>query len=121
MPRPSLLAAYKAPRFFPISGEYFGLTHRHKGMKHKLSSIKLAVGAIISALFLANCTTTYDSYGRPVQSVDPVAAAVGAVALGAVAYSVGKNNRHKSYYTPSHYRHRGHSYHRGHHGHRRHR
>ncbi|MBK1832062.1 hypothetical protein JIN77_15100 [Verrucomicrobiaceae bacterium R5-34] len=79
-------------------------------MIHQLSSVKLAVGAMISALFLANCTTTYDSYGRPVQSVDPVAATVGAVAIGAIAYSAGKNNS-------SHHGHHGH-YRRGHRWHR---
>ena len=86
-------------------------------MKQQLSAIKLAAGAVIAALFLANCTTTYDSYGRPVQSVDPVAATVGAVALGAVAYSVGKNNRSKNYHR-GHYSHRGHGHYRGHRGHR---
>lgn len=83
-------------------------------MEHKkYISLKLAVAAIVSALGLANCTTTYDSYGRPVQSVDPGAAAIGAVALGAAAYAIGKNNRssHRRHYTS-----RGGNY--GHYGHR---
>lgn len=51
-------------------------------------------------LLLANCVTTYDQYGRPVQTVDPVAATIGAVAIGAVAYSAGQND---SYYRGSSY------------------
>ena len=46
--------------------------------------------ALVAALF-ASCTTSYDSYGRRSQSIDPGTAAIGAVALGALAYSVGKN------------------------------
>ena len=88
------------------------------GMERKrLTSLKLAVAGIIAALGLASCTTTYDAYGRPVQSVDPGAAAIGAVALGVAAYAIGKNNRssHKHYYG-----HRGGHYgHYGHYGHRR--
>lgn len=82
-------------------------------MEHKKSWIKLTVAGMASALLLANCTTTYDSYGRPVQSVDPVAVAAGAVILGAVAYSAGKDDRsnHRSHYR-SHHR----SYRRGYDG-----
>ena len=63
-------------------------------------SLKLAVAGIVIALGFSSCTTTYDAYGRPVQSVDPGAVAVGAVALGVAAYAIGKNNRssHKHYH-----------------------
>jgi len=46
------------------------------------------------------CMTTYDSAGRPVQSVDPAAAAAGAVALGLAGYAIGSNNQwnHYAYY-----------------------
>ncbi len=83
-------------------------------MRNKLSSIQLAVAAIVTSLLLANCTTTYDPYGRPVQSVDPVAATAAAVVVGAIAYSAGKNNRRnydkRDYYRPHHHRrgYRGH-------------
>ena len=40
----------------------------------------VAVGAFAAAS--TSCMTTYDAYGRPVQSVDPGAAAAGAVAAG---------------------------------------
>lgn len=56
--------------------------------------------ALVAAL-LASCTTSYDSYGRQNQSIDPGAAAIGAVALGALAYSVGKNKGKRQ----EHYRH----------------
>ena len=39
---------------------------------------------------VTSCTTTYDSYGNARQSIDPAGAAIGAVALGALAYSVGR-------------------------------
>lgn len=85
---------------------------RPRGMKHYFSSIKLAVTAIVTALFLANCSTTYDSYGRPVQSVDPVAVGIGAVALGAIAYSAGKNNRNHRYYNNGYRGHYNHGHYR---------
>lgn len=86
----------------------------YPGMEHKKSWMKLTVAAMASALLLSNCVTSYDSYGRPIQTADPAAVAAGAVILGVAAYAVGKNNRshHK------HYR-RGHGHH-GHHGYRSH-
>ena len=48
--------------------------------------------AIAIAGGMASCTTAYDAYGRPVQVVDPAAAAVGALAIGAAAYAIGQNN-----------------------------
>ncbi len=39
-----------------------------------------------------SCSTSYDAYGKRQQSVSPGGAAIGAVALGALAYSVGKND-----------------------------
>ncbi len=80
-------------------------------MEHKKSWIKLTVAGMASALLLSNCTTTYDAYGRPVQSVDPVAVAAGAVILGAVAYSAGKDDRHRH---RSHHRSYRRGYDRGH-------
>lgn len=48
--------------------------------------------------------TTYDAYGRPVQSVDPAAAAVGIAAAGVAGYAIGNNNNNKN---DHHYHHRG--------------
>lgn len=46
---------------------------------------------------LPSCTTTYDAYGRPVQSVDPAAATAAAVAAGVVGYAIGENNDNDHY------------------------
>jgi len=62
--------------------------------------ISLAVSSI-------SCMTTYDSAGRPVQSVDPAVAVAGAAAAGLVGYAIANDNdghhhRHGGYYR--HYR-----------------
>jgi hypothetical protein len=41
--------------------------------------------------------TTYDAYGRPVQSVDPGLAAAGVVAAGLIGYAVAANNSNDCY------------------------
>lgn len=51
--------------------------------------INLTAAALIGAMGVS-CTTTYDSYGNARQAIDPAGAAIGAVALGAIAYSVGR-------------------------------
>jgi hypothetical protein len=51
------------------------------------------------------CMTTYDAYGRPVQSVDPGAAAVGIAAAGVLGYALANDHNH------SHHHYHG-SYHR---------
>ena len=71
------------------------------GMKRKNSWFKPSVLAVLSAMMLSSCVTSYDRSGRPIQTVDPAAAAVGAVLIGAIAYSAGKDN-------DNHYRHRAH-------------
>ncbi len=75
-------------------------------MEHKKSWIKLTVASIASALLLSNCVTSYDQYGRPIQTVDPGAAAVGALVIGAAAYAIGENNRShrpsRGYYNSGH-------------------
>ena len=63
--------------------------------KHR--SLKLTVMAIIAALGLSNCSTTYDAYGRPVETVDSGAVVLGAVVLGIAAYAIVKNNRSSKY------------------------
>ncbi len=41
-----------------------------------------------------SCTTAYDAYGRPQQVVDPAAAVLGAVAVGALAYGLANSDDH---------------------------
>jgi len=59
------------------------------------------IGVAIVAVTAASCTTNYDAYGNPRQSVDPLAAA----AVGGVAgYAIGQNNGSKNYYYSNGYR-----------------
>lgn len=73
-----------------------------KFMKRKITQAAIVLGI---CLFGASCTTTYDAYGRPVQSVDPGAAVVGAAAAGAVGYAAGRDTRSQRLHHPAH-RHR---------------
>lgn len=75
----------------------------------------LAVGAVAST----SCMTTYDEYGRPVQSVDPGAAVAGAAAAGIIGYALANDNddhhhHHHGYYRGG--RHYSGGYYGGHHG-----
>jgi hypothetical protein len=58
----------------------------------------ILAGAI--ALVSTNCTTTYDSYGNPRQSVDPGTAVAGAAAAGVLGYAIANNrdNDNNHYY-----------------------
>lgn len=68
------------------------------------SLILKSVAVLTAVVATTSCMTTYDAYGRPVQSVDPAAATAGVVAAGVLGYAVAnKNDRH-------HHHHRG--YHR---------
>jgi NADPH-dependent curcumin reductase CurA len=73
-----------------------------KFMKRKMIQAAMATGL---CLFGASCTTAYDAYGRPIQTVDPGAAVVGAAAAGAVGYAAGRDTRTHRHYHPAH-RHR---------------
>lgn len=55
-----------------------------------MKTMRITALTLVAALF-TSCSTSYDTYGNRKQSVDPGAAAIGAVALGAIAYSVGKD------------------------------
>ena len=56
-----------------------------------------------------SCVTTYDRSGRPVQTVDPGAAAVGVVAAGVIGYALAngddgkKRYGHHGYYNRPYY------------------
>lgn len=92
-----------------------------KSIFHRLCRISLvlfAVGASVS------CMTTYDSAGRPVQSVDPGLAIAGVAAAGVLGYALADDNHHHhgyygggGYYRPRPYSYGGYSrggYHRYH-------
>ena len=70
-------------------------------MKHWMK----ATTAALIAVMTASCTTTYDANGIPRQTVDPAGAAIGAVALGALAYSIGRNQGQRAEQRRYHYNH----------------
>lgn len=73
-------------------------------MHNKTNWLKFSAIGIISTLAFSSCVTTYDAVGRPVQTVDPGAAIVGAAVIGTVAYAAGNNNRSRSYKNNNYYR-----------------
>ncbi|RYD37530.1 MAG: hypothetical protein EOP87_03335 [Verrucomicrobiaceae bacterium] len=80
-----------------------------------MKSIILKTVAVLTAVVATtSCMTTYDAYGRPVQSVDPAAATAGVVAAGVLGYAVANNrgDRHHHHHDRGYYRprHRGHYY-----------
>lgn len=91
----------------------------------KTNLFRLVVSLVVASLF-TSCTTVYDPYGRPYQTVDPGAALVGAAAVGLLAYGLASsydNNhcngnyhgyRHRPYYGSYGRHYGGHGgYHRG--------
>ena len=64
-------------------------------------------GAI--AVTSVSCTTTYDAYGNPRQTVDPGTAAAGAVAAGVLGYAIANNRDDDDHYR-HHRHHRRHGY-----------
>jgi hypothetical protein len=65
----------------------------------KKITIWMLTGAI--ALNSLSCTTTYDAYGNPRQSVDPGTAAAGVVAAGIIGYAIA-NNRNNNHHGNNH-------------------
>jgi len=66
-----------------------------------------AIAAVLIGVSASSCTTTYDAYGAPRQTVDPLAAA--AVA-GVAGYAIGQNNGGKYYYGRPYYGYYGRPY-----------
>lgn len=64
---------------------------------------------VFSSCLATSCMTTYDAYGRPVQSVDPGAATAGIAAAGVLGYALGNSHddhhRHHNYYRRGYYHH----------------
>lgn len=71
----------------------------------KKTFILVLTGAI--ALAFTNCTTTYDSYGNPRNTVDPGTAVAGAAAAGVLGYAIARNRDNDNNY--HHNNHRAHS------------
>lgn len=64
----------------------------------------LQAAAAITWLGLSSsCVTTYDTAGRPVQTVDPGLAVAGVAAAGLVGYAIGQHNDHHHYHGGGYY------------------
>lgn len=62
-------------------------------MKTILSPVRLTA-LLACATLSASCTTSYDAYGNPRQSVDPGVALMGVAAAGIVGYALADDNSH---------------------------
>ncbi len=58
---------------------------------------------LVSSLVNVGCMTTYDAYGRPMQTVDPAVAVAGVVAAGTIGYAIANHNGGCGYYRGGHY------------------
>lgn len=58
--------------------------------------------ALFAALGFTSCTTTYDAYGRPTQSVDPGLAIAGVAAAGILGYALADDNHSSHHYYDHH-------------------
>jgi len=84
-----------------VTVEYLFSLFRHKDMKTSKSLLlKIAALAIFTA-FGTSCTTTYDAYGQPRQSVDPGLAIAGVAAAGLIGYAIANNNDNDRNYRKS--------------------
>lgn len=66
---------------------------------------KLLIVTLTGAFAIASlsCQTSYDAYGNPRQSVDPVVAVAGAAAAGLLAYSIGRDSNNDNHHRPHYY------------------
>lgn len=73
-------------------------------MKSRIPLFRLTALSALLALTgsSVSCMTTYDSCGRPVQSVDPAVAIAGVAAAGLIGYAASNNNDH--HHHGGHYR-----------------
>jgi hypothetical protein len=71
-------------------------------VKIKLKNIQyirplMIVASLVCIGMTTSCMTSYDAYGRPVQSVDPGLAVAGIAAAGIIGYAAAQNNRPRYY------------------------
>ena len=68
--------------------------------------LRLAASIALGAAIVAStsCTTSYDAYGRPQQTVDPGLALAGVAAAGVVGYALANSNdnHHHGHYGGGH-------------------
>ncbi len=65
-------------------------------MKTKSSLLRLSTWLSLLACVgsSVSCMTTYDAYGRPVETVDPGLAVAGIAAAGLIGYAAANNRSH---------------------------
>ena len=77
-------------------------------------------GAVGIAVMASSCTTSYDAYGRPQQTVDPAMAVAGMAAAALVGYAIANDGGgHRGHHGGHHGYHGGHyggGHYGGHHG-----
>ncbi|MFZ9937128.1 MAG: hypothetical protein ACO3JG_08685 [Luteolibacter sp.] len=80
----------------------------------KTQSLRKILTLTLASAFVVlggvSCMTTYDAYGRPVQSVDPGAAAVGIAAAGVLGYALANDHNSHHHHYHGHYHYRPYSY-----------
>ena len=66
-------------------------------MKTKPSLLRIVTGGALLAFAgsSVSCMTTYDAYGRPVESVDPGLAVAGIAAAGLIGLAAAEHHSHK--------------------------
>lgn len=89
-----------ATEFSQKSLEYCPFEYVISNVKSHTTSFRFPAIALLIACIASSvsCMTTYDTYGRPVQSVDPALAVAGVAAAGILGYAVANNNSNNGYY-----------------------
>lgn len=74
-------------------------------MKNKSSFLRWSAVSLLAVIVASSvsCVTTYDTYGRPVQTVDPGAAVAGVAAAGLIGYAIANNNDDHRHYRSGYY------------------
>ncbi len=84
--------------FLAKSVEYSRFRNVISVVKNKFPLLRFSALFLVGACIASSvsCMTTYDTYGRPVQSVDPALAVAGVAAAGLLGYAVANN--HSNHY-----------------------
>lgn len=72
-------------------------------MRSRILRASVASALAFSVFASMSCMTTYDSAGRPVQTVDPAVAAAGAAAAGLAGYAIANNRSDNDHHHHHHY------------------
>lgn len=80
---------------------------KNKPLVSRVFRVPMLAALCLSIVAGTSCMTTYDTAGRPVQSVDPGMAVAGAAAAGLVGYAIANSNQKRNYYYGPGYSHYG--------------